>query len=72
MVDILISGPEGKIEAKYHHNNDKTSPMALILHPDPSRGGTMNTKIVLHLYNIFGKFLKQLKYFLKTFMDLGY
>ena len=53
MVDLLISGPDGKIEAKYHHNNDKTSPIALILHPDPTRGGTMNTKIVFHLYKIF-------------------
>ena len=53
MVDLLISGPDGKIEAKYHHNNDKISPIVLILHPDPSRGGTMNTKIVFHLYKIF-------------------
>ena len=55
MVDILISGPEGKIEAKYHHNNNANSPIALILHPDPSRGGTMNSKIVFELYKIFIK-----------------
>ena len=53
MVDILISGPEGKIETKYHHNNDKNSPIILVLHPDPSRGGTMNSKIVFQLYKIF-------------------
>ena len=53
MVDLLISGPEGKIEAKYSHNNDLQSPIAIILHPDPSRGGTMNTKIVFKLYKIF-------------------
>jgi Predicted hydrolase of the alpha/beta superfamily len=29
------------------------SPIAIILHPDPSRGGTMNTKIVFKLYKIF-------------------
>ena len=45
MVGILIPGPEGKIEAKYIHNNNDKSPIILILHPDPSRGGTMNTKI---------------------------
>ena len=50
MVDILISGSEGKIEANYHHNNDQNSPIVLILHPDPSRGGTMNTKIIFHLF----------------------
>ncbi len=53
MVDILISGPEGKIEAKYSHNPNKDSPIAIILHPDPQRGGTMNTKIVFQLYKLF-------------------
>ena len=50
MVDLLIPGPEGKIEAKYSHNNNDNSPIVLILHPDPSRGGTMNTKIIFRLY----------------------
>ena len=53
MVDLLIPGPEGKIEAKYNHNNSDSSPIALIMHPDPSRGGTMNTKIVYQLYKSF-------------------
>ena len=53
MLDLLIPGPEGKIEAKYNHNNDDSAPMALILHPDPSKGGTMNTKIVFQLYKLF-------------------
>ena len=53
MVDLLIPGPEGKIEAKYTHNNNDQSPIVLILHPDPSRGGTMNTKIVFKLYKLF-------------------
>ena len=33
MVDLLIPGPEGKIEAKYSHSNDDKSPIVLILHP---------------------------------------
>ena len=53
MVDLLLSGPEGKIEAKYNHNKEDKSPIVLILHPDPSRGGTMNTKIVFQLYKLF-------------------
>jgi len=55
MVDFLIPGPEGKLEAKYHHNKNSESPIVLILHPDPSRGGTMNSKIVFELYKIFVK-----------------
>ena len=50
MVDLLISGPEGKIEAKYNHNKNPNSPIVLVLHPDPSRGGTMNSKIVFQLW----------------------
>ncbi len=53
MIDLLIPGPEGKIEAKYNHNKNNSSPIALILHPDPSKGGTMNTKIVFQLYKLF-------------------
>jgi alpha/beta superfamily hydrolase len=53
MVDILISCSEGKIEAQYHHNNNKDSPVVLVLHPEPSRGGTMNSKIVFQLYKAF-------------------
>ena len=55
MVDILISGSEGKIEAKYHHNNDKKAPTILVLHPDPTRGGTMDSKIVVELFKTFIK-----------------
>ena len=53
MVDLLIPGSEGKIQAKYNHNNNDNSPTVIILHPDPLRGGTMNTKIVFELYKIF-------------------
>ena len=53
MVYLLIPGLEGKIEAKYTHNNNDDSPIVIILHPDPSKGGTMHTKIVFKLYKIF-------------------
>ena len=50
MVDLLIPGPEGKIEAKYSHNNRDDSPIVILLHPDPSKGGTMHTKIIFKMY----------------------
>ena len=55
MVDLLIPGPEGKIEAKYSHNNRDDSPIVILLHPDPSKGGTMHTKIIFKMYKIFIK-----------------
>ena len=53
MASVLIPGPEGKVEADYTHGPKNSSRSALILHPDPSRGGTMNTKVVYNLYKCF-------------------
>jgi uncharacterized protein len=52
MPEVMINGPEGRIEAKYqyHRNN---APIALILHPHPEHGGTMNNKVAYGLYRTF-------------------
>ncbi|MGA8549608.1 MAG: alpha/beta hydrolase, partial [Stellaceae bacterium] len=41
MPDVIINGPEGRIEARYHHSRSAASAMALVLHPHPQHGGTM-------------------------------
>jgi len=53
MPEVIISGPEGRIEGRYHHNEDKNSPVALVLHPHPKHGGTMNNKVVYNLFKGF-------------------
>src|SRR5712671_4001430 len=53
MPDVIINGPEGRIEARYHHARGGTAPMALVLHPHPLHGGTMNNKVVYTLYQTF-------------------
>ena len=55
MPEIIISGPEGRLEGRYKHSEDPKSPLAIILHPHPQHGGTMNNKIVYNLYYIFVK-----------------
>ncbi|MEL6288974.1 MAG: alpha/beta hydrolase [Pseudomonadota bacterium] len=50
MPEVTIPGPAGRLEARYHHNTDPTSPVAIILHPHPQLGGTMNNQIVYNLY----------------------
>ena len=52
MPDVIINGPEGRIEARYHHARG-AAPMALVLHPHPQHGGTMNNKVVYTLYQCF-------------------
>jgi len=53
MPDVIINGPDGRIEARYHHARASAAPMALVLHPHPQHGGTMNNKVVFALYQCF-------------------
>ncbi len=53
MPEIIIPGPEGRIEGRYHHNSERGAPAAIVLHPHPLYGGTMNNKIVYRLYQSF-------------------
>jgi alpha/beta superfamily hydrolase len=53
MPEIIINGPAGRIEARYHHAGRIDSPIALMLHPHPQFGGTMNNQIVYNIYYAF-------------------
>tara|TARA_B100000965_G_scaffold289102_1_gene246961 strand:+ start:391 stop:1047 length:657 start_codon:yes stop_codon:yes gene_type:complete len=53
VVEIFIPGPAGRLEAKYFKSKKNTSPIALILHPHPQYGGTMNNKVVVDTFKVF-------------------
>ncbi len=53
MVEVLFNGHAGRIEGRYHKSERQSAPVALILHPDPLFGGTMNNKVVYTLYSCF-------------------
>lgn len=53
MPEVMISGPEGRIEGMYRPSGNRNSPIALILHPHPQRSGTMNNKVTYTLYRTF-------------------
>ena len=55
MPEIFFSGPEGRIEGRYHHSETKGAPLVVVLHPHPLYGGTMNNKIT---YNLFHSFVR--------------
>ena len=55
MPEILFAGPEGRVEGRYHPQREKDSPIALILHPHPQFGGTMNNRVVYNLHYCFHK-----------------
>lgn len=53
MPEVIFNGPEGRLEGRYHHSKETNAPIALVLHPHPQHGGTMNNKVVYGLYHAF-------------------
>ena len=55
MPDVIITGPEGRLEGRYHHSKSPNAPIALLLHPHPEHGGTMNNKVIYQMYHAFAR-----------------
>lgn len=53
MPEVIFNGPDGRLEGRYHHSKVPNAPVALLLHPHPQHGGTMNNKVVYTLYHAF-------------------
>lgn len=58
MPELFITGPDGRLEARYFPQKTPNAPVALILHPHPQHGGSMNSKVTFALY--------------KTFVEMGF
>lgn len=55
MPEVIINGPEGRLEGRYRHSATPNAPIAMVLHPHPQYGGTMNNKVVYSLFQTFGR-----------------
>jgi len=55
MPELSLIGPAGRLEARYQPAKDKRAPAALLLHPHPQHGGTMNNKVVYTLFHAFSR-----------------
>jgi len=53
MPEVIFPGPEGRLEGRYHPQKSKDAPIAIVLHPHPQFGGTMNNKVVYNLHYAF-------------------
>ncbi len=53
MPEVNFNGPDGRLEGRYNHSKMPNAPVALLLHPHPQHGGTMNNKVVYSLYQTF-------------------
>lgn len=48
--EIVFNGPDGRLEGRYQHGRGGKPPVALVLHPHPLHGGSMNNKVTYTLY----------------------
>ena len=53
MPEVIFNGPEGRLEGRYSHGKGQTPPIALLLHPHPQHGGTMNNRVVFQMFQSF-------------------
>lgn len=55
MPEVIINGPEGRLEGRYQHGSRPDAPIALMLHPHPQHGGTMNNRVIYTIYHAFAR-----------------
>lgn len=53
MPEVIFTGPAGRLEGRYQQGAEPNAPMALILHPNPQFGGTMNNRVVYDTFYAF-------------------
>ena len=53
MPEVIFNGPEGRLEGRYYHSKTPNAPIAILLHPHPQYGGTMNNRVVFQAYQAF-------------------
>jgi uncharacterized protein len=53
MPEVVLTGAAGRIEGRYAPGKKPNAPIALILHPHPKAGGTMDNPVAAQLYLLF-------------------
>ena len=55
MPEVIFTGPAGRLEGRFQPAKEKNGPIAIILHPHPQFGGTMNNQVAYQLFYMFSK-----------------
>jgi uncharacterized protein len=55
MPEVIFNGPAGRIEGRFQPAKRRNAPIALVLHPHPQFGGTMNNQVIYNLYYMFAQ-----------------
>ncbi len=55
MPEVIFTGPAGRLEGRFTQAKTRGAPIAVILHPHPQFGGTMNNQVVYNMYYAFAE-----------------
>jgi len=53
MAEVFFQSACGRIEGRFHRSENPTAPLALVLPPNPTQGGSMNNKVTYALFQSF-------------------
>ncbi len=53
MPEVIFAGPSGRLEGRFHKAQEANAPLALVLHPHPQFGGTMNNRVVYQIFHAY-------------------
>ncbi|MDX6748446.1 alpha/beta hydrolase [Geminicoccaceae bacterium 1502E] len=53
MPEVIFNGSDGRLEGRYVHGQGPNPPLAMVLHPHPQHGATMNHRIVYAMFHMF-------------------
>ena len=53
MPEVIFNGPAGRLQGRYQPGPSPDSPAAIVLHPHPRMGGTMNNRIIYAIFQAF-------------------
>lgn len=53
MAEIILTGPSGRLEARYNRSDVAGAPIALILHAHPRAGGSMQDRVSVMMHKLF-------------------
>ncbi len=55
MPEVIFQGADGRLEGRYVHGKGDNPPLAIVFHPHPLHGGTMNNRVVYTLFHVFAR-----------------
>ena len=53
MEEVFFNGVVGRLEGRFHRSESPRAPLVLILHPNPTQGGTMNNRVTYALFQAY-------------------